>query len=137
MDVAANILQNTKLSEDAPATVQHHTEKKADSTPSQAPTQPITSDDPHSALAPSGNAPNKEQVVTPWDVEGAVDEEGKAQAIDYTTLIEKFGTTPISPHILERFEKLTGRKPHIFLRRGVFFSHRWVAFVVAERTVTH
>lgn len=63
------------------------------------------------------------QNVTPWEVEGAV-VDGVQQAIDYNKLIEQFGTRPIDETLLERFEKLTGRKPHIFLRRGTFFSHR-------------
>ncbi|ORY03429.1 tryptophanyl-tRNA synthetase [Basidiobolus meristosporus CBS 931.73] len=65
----------------------------------------------------------QEQNITPWEVEGAV-VDGKAQAIDYGKLIEQFGTRPIDEALLSRFEKLTGRKPHIFLRRGIFFSHR-------------
>jgi tryptophanyl-tRNA synthetase len=63
------------------------------------------------------------QNVTPWEVEGAV-VDGVQQAIDYNKLIDQFGTRPIDEALLERFEKLTGRKPHIFLRRGTFFSHR-------------
>ncbi|OBZ84411.1 Tryptophan--tRNA ligase, cytoplasmic [Choanephora cucurbitarum] len=63
------------------------------------------------------------QNVTPWEVEGAV-VDGVQQAIDYNKLIEQFGTKHIDEAMLERFEKLTGRKPHILLRRGVFFSHR-------------
>lgn len=64
------------------------------------------------------------QHVTPWEVEGAVID-GVQQAIDYNKLIDQFGTRPIDDALLERFEKLTGRKPHVFLRRGVFFSHRY------------
>lgn len=63
------------------------------------------------------------QNVTPWEVEGAV-VDGVQQAIDYNKLVEQFGTRPIDETLLERFEKLTGRRPHIFLRRGTFFSHR-------------
>ncbi|EIE92453.1 hypothetical protein G6F46_010448 [Rhizopus delemar] len=63
------------------------------------------------------------QNVTPWEVEGAV-VDGVQQAIDYNKLLEQFGTRAIDDALLERFEKLTGRKPHIFLRRGTFFSHR-------------
>jgi tryptophanyl-tRNA synthetase len=69
-------------------------------------------------------AASAEQSVTPWDVEGAV-VDGVAQAIDYNKLIEQFGTKPIDDETLQRLEKLTGRKPHIFLRRGIFFSHRY------------
>lgn len=57
------------------------------------------------------------QKIDPWSVES----EG---AIDYTRLIEQFGTSPIVPELLARFERLTGKKPHRFLRRGIFFSHR-------------
>lgn len=65
------------------------------------------------------------QNVTPWEVEGAV-VDGVQQAIDYNKLIAEFGTRPIDEALLERFETLTGVQPHIFLRRGTFFSHRFV-----------
>lgn len=59
----------------------------------------------------------KEQVVDPWTVES----EG---AIDYDKLIQQFGSQPLTPEIVARFERITGKKPHRFLRRGIFFSHR-------------
>lgn len=64
-----------------------------------------------------------EQTITPWEVEGAI-VDGKAQEIDYDRLIEQFGTKKIDAKILERFEKVTGYKPHLLLRRGMFFSER-------------
>lgn len=67
---------------------------------------------------------DKDQVVTPWDVEGAVDESGVAQAIDYDKLIKQFGTKAITQETLDRFEKVTGQKPHHFLHKGLFFSER-------------
>ncbi|KAF5324521.1 hypothetical protein D9611_004576 [Ephemerocybe angulata] len=70
------------------------------------------------------SAPSHDQVVTPWDVQGSVTEDGKQQAIDYEKLITQFGTRRIDTALLERFERLTGHRPHIFLRRGMFFSHR-------------
>lgn len=66
----------------------------------------------------------KEQIITPFDVSGGVDEQGKVVAIDYDKLIDKFGSQRIDKTILERFEKLTGRPPHRLLRRGMVFSHR-------------
>lgn len=82
------------------------------------------------ASAPEGSAhpdaaasANQEQKVDPWDVKGAV-VDGVQMSIDYAKLIEQFGTRPIGKELLDRFEKLTNRKPHIFLRRGMFFSHR-------------
>jgi tryptophanyl-tRNA synthetase len=62
----------------------------------------------------------REQKVTPWEVEAA-DERG----VDYDKLIEQFGTRKIDQSLLERLENLTGRKPHRYLRRGLFFSHRY------------
>eukprot|EP00928_Gymnodinium_smaydae_P080406 TRINITY_DN64104_c0_g1_i1.p1 TRINITY_DN64104_c0_g1~~TRINITY_DN64104_c0_g1_i1.p1 ORF type:complete len:661 (-),score=155.89 TRINITY_DN64104_c0_g1_i1:64-2046(-) len=61
-----------------------------------------------------------EMVVDPWTVAGK---------IDYDKLIKQFGSTPISPELMERVKKLTvdkGRVPalHRWLRRGIFFSHR-------------
>ena len=64
-----------------------------------------------------------EQKVTPWDVEGAT-VDGQQVAIDYDKLVKEFGTRKIDPELLERFERLTGWKPHPLLRRGSFFSHR-------------
>jgi hypothetical protein len=69
-----------------------------------------------------------EQVVTPWDVQGSVSNDGKQSAIDYDKLIEQFGTRRIDEALLEKFERVTGHRPHPFLRRGLFFSHRWVDF---------
>lgn len=59
----------------------------------------------------------KEQIIDPWTVES----EGK---IDYDKLIDHFGCQKISEELLEKFERITKRKPHHFLRRGIFFSHR-------------
>lgn len=53
--------------------------------------------------------------VTPWDVEGDV---------DYDKLIRDFGCHAIDGKLIERMEKLTGKRAHRFLRRGIFFSHR-------------
>lgn len=36
----------------------------------------------------------------------------------------KWSTSLIDEALLERFEKVTGHKPHRWLRRGLFFSHR-------------
>ncbi|GAA5897318.1 hypothetical protein JCM5296_000997 [Sporobolomyces johnsonii] len=81
-------------------------------------------DDPTAAAASTATeGKGTEQVVTPWDVQGAV-VEGVQMAIDYNHLINQFGTKRIDDALLERFERLTGRKPHLLLRRGTFFSHR-------------
>ena len=49
------------------------------------------------------------QVVDPWTVESDT-------AIDYDKLIRDFGSQPLTQDIIDRMEKLTGKKPHRFLR---------------------
>ncbi|CCF57134.1 hypothetical protein KAFR_0C01410 [Kazachstania africana CBS 2517] len=83
-------------------------------------TKELSELDAKDAAATSG----QEQVVTPWDVAGAVDEQGVAQSIDYEKLITQFGTKPVNQETLERFERVTGHKPHHFMRKGYFFSER-------------
>jgi len=63
-----------------------------------------------------GFMPNNEEemVVTPWTVSGK---------IDYSRLVAEFGTQPITEELLKRIEKHAGEM-HLQLRRGIFFSHR-------------
>ncbi|RHZ58679.1 tryptophan--tRNA ligase [Aspergillus turcosus] len=63
------------------------------------------------------------QDVNPWSVSGAV-VDGKLKEIDYDRLVDTFGTSLIDAALLQRFEKVTGHRPHPFLRRGLVFSHR-------------
>jgi tryptophanyl-tRNA synthetase len=56
-----------------------------------------------------------EQEINPWDVQAGV---------DYVKISEKWATKLIDQPLLERFERVTGHKPHRWLRRGLFFSHR-------------
>jgi len=53
--------------------------------------------------------------VTPWEVKGRV---------DYDKLIKIFGTQPLNKELLNKLERISGKELHMFLRRGVFFSHR-------------
>ncbi|KAI0691015.1 tryptophanyl-tRNA synthetase [Cytidiella melzeri] len=76
------------------------------------------------AIKPAVDESSHAQVVTPWDVQGSVSADGKQLAIDYDKLVEQFGTKRIDQTLLDRFEKLTGKRPHVLLRRGMFFSHR-------------
>jgi len=62
---------------------------------------------------------SEEQEVT---IEKVVAKDNKG--IDYDKLIKQFGSAPISKEQILRVEKLTGRKPHHFLSRGIFFSQR-------------
>lgn len=40
-------------------------------------------------------------------------------------LLVRFGSSKIDRELVNRIERATGQRPHRFLRRGVFFSHRW------------
>jgi tryptophanyl-tRNA synthetase len=57
-------------------------------------------------------------VVTPYTVQASGD------GIDYDKLIVKFGCKYIQEDIISRVERLTNRRAHRFLRRGIFFSHK-------------
>ena len=60
-----------------------------------------------------------EDIVDAFVIRG-VSEKG----IDYEKLITKFGSSKTTPELIERFEKITGKPIHHYLRRGIFFSHR-------------
>jgi tryptophanyl-tRNA synthetase len=60
--------------------------------------------------------------VTPWEVKGEV---------DYDKLIQEFGVSKIDQKHLELIKKRTGEL-HPFLRRGIFFAHRDLKFVLDE-----
>ena len=61
---------------------------------------------------------DEQQVVTPFDVSAG------SKGVNYMKLVDEFGSQLISPELLARFERITGRRPHRWLRRGYFFSHR-------------
>lgn len=60
-----------------------------------------------------------DESVNPWEVKTE-----NAQGIDYKKLIDKFGCKPITPEMISRMEKLTGKKAHHFFKRNIFISHR-------------
>jgi len=63
-------------------------------------------------------APGKKQNITPWEVEA--DEDG----VDYDKLVRDFGSSHIDQDLIDRLEKVTGKRVHHWLRKGIFFSHR-------------
>lgn len=56
--------------------------------------------------------------LTPWEVNGNFSDE------KYERLMKEFGAQKLDDNLLERFEKITGQKPHKLMRRGIFFAHR-------------
>jgi tryptophanyl-tRNA synthetase len=65
-----------------------------------------------------------EQEINPWDVQAATDEQGNILEFDYAAISQKWATKLIDDELLARFERVTGHKPHRWLRRRLFFSHR-------------
>src|SRR5438309_11891417 len=61
-------------------------------------------------------------VVTPWDVKGQV---------DYDRLVTQFGTQRLTQDLLEQIRKIAGEL-HPMLRRGVFYSHRDLDWILRE-----
>ncbi|RMD40977.1 hypothetical protein DV735_g4158, partial [Chaetothyriales sp. CBS 134920] len=79
---------------------------------------------PTEAPADQGQTSTSEQVITPFTVAGGVDESGNVVAIDYQKLTRDFGATPLTKELIDRFEKVTGKRAHRFMRRGIVISHR-------------
>ena len=71
----------------------------------------------------------EEQVVNPWEVSA-----GKG-GIDYDKLVDQFGCQRIDDALIDRIARLTGRPPHCFLRRGLFFAHRYRATCTKEKNL--
>lgn len=46
------------------------------------------------------------------------------KGVDYAKLVDKFGCTPMNDDLKAKIERLTGAKPHRFIRRDIFFCHR-------------
>jgi len=67
----------------------------------------------------------EEDEVNPWDVQASSN-----KGIDYDKLIVRFGSNAIDQELLDRFRRVTGQAPHHFLRRGIFFSHRDLGFIL-------
>lgn len=76
------------------------------------------------SLAEKAPGHSVEQKITPFEVSGGVDAAGKLLPVDYEKLTKHFGATPVTAELLERFEKVTGKRPHRFMRRGIVLSHR-------------
>ncbi len=64
----------------------------------------------------------KEFSVTPYSVKGEV---------DYTKLVKDFGVSKIDEKLMKRIEKNAG-EIHFMLRRGIFFAHRDLNWLLDE-----
>ncbi|KAL6121731.1 Tryptophan--tRNA [Nucleospora cyclopteri] len=59
--------------------------------------------------------------ITPWEVRGS---NSPTQSINYEHLIDQFGCQKFTKNLLERIEKITGKKANRFFRRNLVFAHR-------------
>jgi len=80
-------------------------------------------------MRPAGFRPPvpEEFVVTPWETRGH---------IDYDRLIKEFGTQPIDDALRARVAKHTGEL-HPLLKRGLYFSHRDLNWILDEHEKGH
>ncbi|XDV43851.1 hypothetical protein PO909_012250 [Leuciscus waleckii] len=62
---------------------------------------------------------DEDDQVNPWNVSTS-----SAKGVDYDKLIVRFGSCKIEQELVDRIARVTGKTPHHFLRRGIFFSHR-------------
>lgn len=53
-----------------------------------------------------------------------VDATAQMASVKAEDLCKNFGISTIDSELLERFERVTGHKPHPFMRRGLYFAHR-------------
>lgn len=101
------------------------TDYVAGSPPTQSSEQEATSG--VESMVIDSAAGDEEQVVNIEHVE-AKDNKG----IDYQKLIKQFGSQAISAAQIERFERITGKPAHRFLRRGIFFSERDLDIILTQ-----
>lgn len=73
------------------------------------------------------SAAEESDVVDPWRLVAASN-----KGIDYDKLIDKFGSQRITPELIARVERLTKRPAHHWLRRGIFFSHRDLTWILDQ-----
>jgi tryptophanyl-tRNA synthetase len=64
-------------------------------------------------------ATQDEDVVTAFGIQASTD-----KGIDYEKLLVRFGCTAVTEELKAKVERLTGAKPHRFIRRDIFFCHR-------------
>ncbi|VDP93511.1 unnamed protein product [Echinostoma caproni] len=80
-----------------------------------------------SALSSALHTYSTEDIVTPWEVATT-----SSRGVDYNKLIDRFGCSKISDELLKRFEKVCNQPVHHLLRRGIFFSHRELEFIIKK-----
>jgi len=60
----------------------------------------------------------QDQIITPWETST------KNGKFNYQKLVDQFGISIITQELIDRFEKVTGKSIHPWIKRGIFFAHR-------------
>ena len=87
--------------------------------------EPATNPEPNNSIPKTEE--EEEDIVDPWTVSSKSD-----KGVDYEKLTKKFGCSTIDEALIERIEKVTGRKCHHMIKRGMFFAHRDLQFILNE-----
>lgn len=82
---------------------------------------------PNFCITPSLTMAQPAEATPSTEEDFVVTHERVAGKINYSKLIDRFGSSPIPQSLVDRVEKLTKRPAHPFLKRGFFFSHRYGA----------
>eukprot|EP00696_Hemimastix_kukwesjijk_P007908 gnl/Hemi2/20034_TR6645_c0_g1_i1.p1 gnl/Hemi2/20034_TR6645_c0_g1~~gnl/Hemi2/20034_TR6645_c0_g1_i1.p1 ORF type:complete len:447 (+),score=165.91 gnl/Hemi2/20034_TR6645_c0_g1_i1:48-1388(+) len=114
-ELLSALLSSTEtLTAEQKVSLQQFLERSNDATLSEA-AAGAGKDESEAGEAAAATSASTEAVVNPYEVRGVV---------DYDKLRERFGAEPITPEILARLERVTGKPNHHWLRRGLFYSHR-------------
>jgi len=70
---------------------------------------------------------NEEDIVDPWKVSSKSE-----KGVDYDKLVNDFGCSKIDQKLIERIGKVTGKKCHQLIKRGMFYAHRDLQYVLDE-----
>lgn len=115
LDENLSLKQEIKRLSDENLSLKQLFDEKQSSSKQEIKQQSSSDDDERETESPSSSSP-EQQTVTPWSVRG--------KTIDHKKVIKQFGCKKIDEQLIDRVERLTSRRAHVFLRRGVFFAHR-------------
>lgn len=65
------------------------------------------------------------QIVTPWKAECT-------DHFDYEKLVVQWGAKIIDQELIDKFEKVTGKPIHPWIKRGHFFAHRYLDIILDD-----
>lgn len=67
-----------------------------------------------------------EDICTPWDTKCT------KKGFQYDKIIQQFGCSMITDELISRFEQVTKKEAHPWLKRGIFFAHRELDLILTD-----